>query len=287
MAKINTRELAIDLFYDLVGCGIYAVGIHSFTVPNHIAPGGLSGIATIVNYFTGFPIGTFVLILNLPILLLALKFLGGRFTMVTMKTVLVSTFMLDVVMAPVPTYVGNPLLAAIFGGLCIGIGLGVVFRRGSTTGGTDIIMRLLRLKFPHMSMGNLMMILDLMVIALSVVAFGNLEVGLYGIITIYCCSTAIDRVLSAGDKGKTVMVFSGKNSEIAAVIMQEINRGVTYLKGRGAYSGNEQDIIFCAVRSHEYVKLQRIIYSVDPSAFVVVSDSEKVYGEGFNFYVDE
>lgn len=282
MGKINRKELMLDILYDIIGCGIYAFGIHTFTVPNHIAPGGFSGLGTIVNHYTGLPIGTFVLMMNIPILLFAVRFLGRHFIYNTLKSVLISTAMLDFAMAPVPVYVGNPLLAAVFGGVCIGTGLGIVFSRGSTTGGTDVIMRLLRLKFPTMSMGTLMLMLDLLVIASSVVAFGDIEVGLYGIIAIYCSSTSIDRVLFAGDRTKTVLVFSDKHEEIAQKIMEEVNRGVTYLDGEGAYSKQRRKILLCAVRDHEFVQLKKVVNSIDPHAFVIVSDSEKIYGEGFN-----
>ena len=281
LRSINKKEVAADLLYDVVGCLIYAVGINLFTAPNHIAPGGLSGLATVIHSFVPIPIGTQVFFMNLPILLASVKVLGAGFTLNTFKTVFISTIMLNYVTAGMPKFYGDPLLAALFGGVCIGTGLGIVFSRGSTTGGTDVLMRMLKLRFPGLSMGNIMLMIDLTVILTSVLAFRNLEVGLYGIIAIYCSSTTIDKVTTMGDRGKTVYVFSEKNREIAGESMQKMNRGVTYLKGEGAYTGREQRIVLCAVRASEFFELKKLVYAVDPAAFVIVNNSEKVFGAGF------
>lgn len=276
------RELMADLGYDFIGALAYSVGIHCFTAPNQIAPGGVSGLAIIINYYFPFlPIGTLSLCMNLPLIFLALRFLGRKFTLSTLKTLLVVTVVLDVLFLGVPVYTGNPLLASLFGGVSLGAGLGIIFMRGSTTGGSDILMRLLQLKFPHLSMGKLMMLLDLVVLLLSVVAFQNIESGLYGLIAIYASSHFIDAILYGMDKGQLAYIFSLKNEEIARRIMEELGRGVTFLQATGAYSGEERQVSLCAVRQVEFYKVKRIIHEVDPEAFLIVSEVGEILGEGF------
>ena len=180
-----------------------------------------------------------------------------------------------------PIYVGDRMIGGVFGGVLMGAGLAIIFLRGSTTGGTDIISFLVKKWYPHVPIGRMIMVVDCIIIGVSVLVFGNLESALYGLISLYCCSTVIDSIIYGLDKGSMVMVVSEKNDEIAAQIMDELERGVTLLKGQGAYTGTDRDVLMCAVRKQQFARVRAIIYEKDPNAFVIVSETSEVLGEGF------
>lgn len=276
------RGLLVDIAYDIVGSAVYAIGMHCFIAASNIAPGGASGIAIMINYLTGLPIGILTLLINVPLLLLALKFLGRAFTLKTLRTVVINTVILDFAVTPlVGQYHGDPLLGALFGGVLLGAGLAIIFLRDSTTGGTDIAGRLLRLKYPHIQMGRAMLIFDGMVLLASVAVFGTLEAGLYAMITIFATSQVIDGILYGVDKGSMALIVSDKSREIAAQVLSHMDRGATLLKGVGAYSGAEKEVMVCAVRKSQFHRLKSIVYESDPSAFVIVTEANEIIGEGF------
>jgi uncharacterized membrane-anchored protein YitT (DUF2179 family) len=173
------------------------------------------------------------------------------------------------------------MIGAVFGGVLMGAGLAIIFLRGSTTGGTDIISFLVRKWYPHIPIGRLMMVVDCIIIGISILVFGNMEAGLYGLISLFCCSLVIDSIIYGMDKGSMVTVVSDKNNEIAAQIMTELERGVTLLNGKGAYTGTEREVLICAVRKQQYGRLRGIVYENDPNAFMIVSETSEVLGEGF------
>ena len=180
-----------------------------------------------------------------------------------------------------PVYVGDRMIGGVFGGVLMGAGLAIIFLRGSTTGGTDIISFLVKKWYPHVPIGRMIMVVDCIIIGVSVLVFGNLESALYGLISLYCCSMVIDSIIYGLDKGSMVMVVSEKNDEIAVQIMGELERGVTLLKGQGAYTGTDRDVLMCAVRKQQFARVRAIIYEKDPNAFVIVSETSEVLGEGF------
>lgn len=275
-------KMAANLFFELVGCVLYAVSVHCFTAPNHIAPGGVTGLATLANYLWLLPIGVVTMAVNLPLLLLAWKFLGRQFTIRTFVTVAMLSTVMDVVMPMIPTYTGNPILAALFGGVCSGAGLGLVFMRGSTTGGTDIGCRLLQLRYPHMPVGKLILAMDAIVLALSAVVYENIETLLYGMITIFTATQVIDKVLYGMDSGRMLLVMSDHPREIADQIIARVGRGVTFLQGEGAYSGQKRQVLLCAVRDPQYYRIKAIINEVDPNAFLIAAEASEILGYGFN-----
>lgn len=275
------KEFALDCLFDFVGSAVFSVGIHSFTAPALIAPGGVSGIATILNYFFHIPIGTVSLLINVPLLLLAWKFLGMGFVAKTLKSLLIMTVTLDVLFANFPIYEGDFLLAALFGGIFIGAGLGIIFMRGSTTGGTDILTKLLLLKFPYMPMGQLMMLINFSVLVASAIAFHDIEKALYGLIAIFASSKMVDMILYGGEQGKMAVIVSGKSQEIAEGIIGSMSRGVTMLKSAGAYTNREGQVALCAVRKSEFYKVKKVVQQIDPQAFIIVCDTSQVIGAGF------
>ena len=280
--KLNVKGFCMDLAYDLVGSVLYAAGIVCFVNPANMAPGGMSGVAILLNYLWGLPIGTMTIVLNIPLLILSYIFLGKSLTWKTVKSLVISSLMVDLVMARyAPIYAGDRMIGGVFGGVLMGAGLAIIFLRGSTTGGTDIISFLVKKWYPHVPIGRMIMVVDCIIIGVSVLVFGNLESALCGLISLYCCSMVIDSIIYGLDKGSMVMVVSEKNDEIAAQIMDELERGVTLLKGQGAYTGTDRDVLMCAVRKQQFARVRAIIYEKDPNAFVIVSETSEVLGEGF------
>jgi len=282
--KIKT--LLMDILFDIAGSMLIGISVNCFTAPNHMAPGGVTGIATLINYLTDMPIGTVSFLINVPLMIIAFKYLGVRFSAYTLKSMTILSLCVDlvgIIMEQIgyAGYIGNPLLASLAGGVITGTGLALVFLRGSTTGGLDIVSRLLKKKYPHMSMGRLLFLADFCVLASSVVIYGNIESGLYGIICIFANSRMLDTVLYGGDKGKSIMIVSEKYYEIAKAINNEVNRGVTLLSGQGAYSEQDRKVILCAVRHNQYPSVKRVVHNIDPNAFIIVNEATEILGMGF------
>lgn len=276
------KVIAGDIFFDIIGSFALAIGIFCFAEQADIAPGGMSGIAIMLKYLFNLPVGLMTLALNIPLLLLAWKYISHRFTLRSLKTVLFSTIVLDYIVTPYfPQYAGDRMLSSIFGGIFMGVGLAFVFMRGSTTGGTDIISHLMELRFPHVPIGTMLLIIDCVILSVSVLVFGNLESGLFGIVALFCQSKVIDGVIYGLDRGRTVMIMSPQNHRIAQRVIDEMEHGATFLKGRGAYSGNEMDVLYVVVRIPEFHQLKQITYEEDPSAFLVVGEAHQIIGEGF------
>ena len=272
-----------EILYDAMGTLAVSVGLYSFAEKINIAPGGVSGIAIIVKYLTGFPLGLTTLLLNMPLLLIAYKFMGRSFTMKTLRTVIINTIVLDMVVTPYfPQYNGDRLLGAIFGGVIIGSGLGFVFMHGSSTAGTDILGYLVERKYPHISIGKALMFIDLSILASSVVVFRDFESGLYAIVALFSQTVVINKLVYGAEKGRNLFIISQKSESIATRIMQECNRGATFLSARGAYSKNPTSVLMCVVRVWEYYRIKSIVYEEDPGAFVIATQAEHIIGEGFS-----
>ena len=281
MRRLPLKKLIPDGLLMIAGSAVFAASVTVFSAPNEIAPGGLTGIATVLNYLFAWPIGTAILIMNIPVFLIGAAKLGIKFLAKTLfASVLVSVF-IDLFTALIPAYTGNPMLAAIYGGLLSGTGLALVFLRGGTTGGADIAAKLISLKFPHISVGRIFLILDLCVILFATAVYRNVESGLYAIIFIFVSSQLVDRILYGADKGKIMLVISGRSKEIAGEIMLKLSRGVTLLKASGAYTGEDKQVLMCAVRLSETARLHTIVKSLDRDAFIIVADAGEISGEGF------
>lgn len=286
--NIDWKTLAADTAYDIAGSLVYAVGTLCFIAPNNIAPGGASGVAIMLHYLFGLPIGMTTFVINVPLILLALRYLGRVFTMKTLRTIAINTVVIDFVVAPflertnlVLLETGERLLGALFGGVCLGLGLAVIFLRDSTTGGTDIAGRLLQLRWPHIQMGRAMMICDAVVLFASIVVFRSFESGLYGMVAIFVNSRVIDSILYGVDKGTMAFIVSPCSREIAERVLREMDRGATLLKGVGAYSGEEKEVVLAAVRINQLPRLKRLVHEEDPRAFMIAAEAGEILGEGF------
>lgn len=283
LTRKRTQELAKDLLFFLAGSLVYSVSVKMFTAPNHIASGGVTGVSIVLNYLFGTPIGTMAFIINIPIFIWAIIEIGYKLVAKTFVATLLSSLAIDMIGVIIPPYEGNPMLAAIFGGVLEGVGLSLVFMRGGTTGGTDMVARLLGRHFRHLSMGKLMLGVDFLVIVFSGFAFRSIESALYAMLTIFVSTRLIDSILYGTDmgNGKVLFIMSEKNEEIAQTILRNLDRGVTALKSRGVYSGREGEVLLCAVRRYEVCKVNDIVHSADPNAFIIVGEAGEITGEGF------
>lgn len=273
----------VDIVVIIIGSGIYALGVHSFTSPNDIAPGGVTGIATIVSSVTDWKVGTLIGLMNIPLLIAGFILLNKRVMIRTLISVVVLSFMTDYAFNAVPVYIaesGSGILAAIFGGLLMGAGLGIVYVREGTTGGTDIVIKIINRFRPEMKLGTISFLINAAVAALGYFVYKNLDVVLYAVISIFVESKVMDALVYGGLEGKFLMIFSNQPQEISQKLLL-MKRGVTLLKGEGAYSGEERQVICIAVHKNEYVKVKRIVKETDPEAFVIITGANEVLGKGF------
>lgn len=277
------KEMLIDGAMFLLGSFLFAVSIDTFTAPNQIAAGGLTGVATMLNHLFGVPIGTANLLMNVPLLIWAYMEMGYQIIIKTIIATMMSSVVIDVLVPYLPQYQGDPLITIVFGGCLAGLGLALILMRGGTTGGTELGANLLSLHIRGFSLGKFIMVIDLVIVLASAVVYQDYESPLYAILVIYITSKVIDTVLYGTDSGtgKMMFIISPKNNEIASRIMTDLERGVTELKSRGAYSGKEGTVLFCAVGRQEVHKTYDIIHEIDPDAFIVVDDVGEITGLGF------
>lgn len=279
--KFNPFIFTMDTLITIFGTFLFAAAVHIFTAPNQIAPGGVTGISTIINHVTGFPIGGVNIVLNIPIMVFGLLNLGKWFMLKTVISSISFTVFIDYVLVNVPVFKGDMILTAVFGGVLMGIGLGLVLSRGGSTGGMDIINKSIQRRVPHIKLGTLTLMVDLIVIAISVFAFGSISPALYATIALFISAQAIDTVLYGFYVCKLMYIVSEKAEDIAKEIIVKMNRGATILESRGAYTDEKKPTILCAVRQHEYFKVKKIIRTIDPHAFVMISSASEIDGSGF------
>ena len=279
--RIRWKEVLIDLLYDLVGGVLYAAGLYTFAFHADFAPGGVSGLSIIFNHFTHIPIGTMSLILNIPIILLSYKFLGKTFLFKSLKSMVIMALFLDVVFPRLPTYSGNELLAALFAGALLGAGMGIVFLRGSSTGGSDFLVFMLKKVWPHMSVGQLTVIMDAIIISLGALVFKRIDAALYGVVMTAVSTVVIDKIMSGSVVGKLAFIITDHPDEVATAISERAGRGSTLFEGTGTYTGQRRYMLMCACSKTEIVQVRRAAYEVDHKAFVMITDYSETFGEGF------
>ncbi len=279
--KINYKELILDILICSAGAFIYAVGVNCFVSPNEISSGGATGLAILANHLWNFPIGTAMFAINIPLFVISLIVFGKGFIVKTLFSTFMTSLFIDVGTLFMPTYEGDKMLASLFGGAIMGVGLGVIFTRGSTSGGTDIMGKLLKKAFPHLSMGRLVMICDLFIVLLAGVVYRNIESILYATIVFIVSSKSIDMLLYGSDRGKMIMIISDNADEIAKAITSETPRGVSILPCQGAYTGKAKHMLLSVVRPHEVAKMRKIVKRFDEKPFIIISDAAEILGLGF------
>lgn len=277
----NTYYFITDFLFWCIGAALYAAAVDCFASPNNIAPGGVTGLSTLLNYKFGLPIGAAIILLNIPILAVAYKKFGIKFIARTIiGTVLTSAF-IDIGQLFLPMYTGDRLLAAMFGGAVSGIGLGLILSKGATSGGTDILGRLLKLRFPHISLGSIMLGMDIIVMALAGLVYGNIESMLYSAVFFYISSRSIDYMVYGASKSTMLFIVTTYGDIIPNKILSEIGRGVTMLPVTGAYTGEEKKMLIIVARPNEIADITRIVKSTDENAFVIKMEAGEVLGKGF------
>lgn len=263
-----------------ISCLFYAVAITMFLDPNSLAPGGVTGIAIILNRITGLETGTLIWLINIPILLLGVWKFGIRFILSTLYCTALVSFATNI-LTPVGALTEDPLVAALAGSCLMAVSMGMIFKAGSTTGGTDIIVKVLRLRIPHLKTGSLFLIIDVMIVTASAFIFKNIDRAIYAGLTVFLTSVILDIVLYGRDGAKLIYIISDRYEEITSRLLKELNIGVTHIQGTGAYSGKEKNVIFCAVRKQLSPKTEAIVREEDPEAFMIISSANEIYGEGY------
>ena len=270
-----------------LGAVIYALAFDWFVAPNQIAMGGVTGLAQIVNALVPvLPVGVLSILVNVPLFLAGWRLLGGRLLVSSLYAMAVSSLAIDVIawMHTFPPM--DPILATLYGGAGMGVGLGLVFSQGATTGGTDIIGKLLKLKFPWLPIGKLVMIPDMVVVILAAVVFGTVNAALYGLIQMYLLSKVMDMILYGWDTSRVAYIITDRWEETVQGLL-DMNRGVTLLQGKGAYTGAEKQVLLVAFRQREIVPIKRMLREIDTKAFFIVCDAHEILGEGFGDYQKE
>lgn len=263
-----------------IAAAVYAVGVGVFLDPNALAPGGVTGISIILNRVTGIGTGTLILILNIPILILGLWRFGARFIVSTVYcTVLVSFF--TGLTGTFGSITDDLFLAALAGGVLTAVGMGLVFKAGATTGGMDIIVKLLRAKMPGVKTGTLFLMVDVIVVSLSAIVFRDIERAIYAAVTLFISSNVLDMMLYGGDGAKLLYIISECHECITERILKELGIGVTYVNGSGAFSGREKRVILCVVHKNISPKVEEIVKEEDPLSFMIVTKATEIYGEGY------
>lgn len=279
--KQKIKTFLIDLGYDIVGSFIYALGIYTFAKASNFAPGGISGLAIIANYLWNMPIGIVNIILNIPLIIISYKIVGRAFMLKSFKTMLINTIFLDLIFPLIPMYTGQPFMAALFSGVFIGAGLALFYMRGSSSGGTDFLIMTLRVLKPHMSIGMLTVLIDVVVIVLGWPVFGSVDSILYGFIASFATSIVIDKIMYGIDSGTLAIIITTNGFDVAEKISEVTGRGSTAIQAMGTYSKESKDVLMCACSNKEAYAIRRAVFEIDEGAFVMVTETSSVYGEGF------
>ena len=264
---------------------VYALSFVWCFDPTGIAFGGITGIAQIINnLLPAVPVGATVIVLNIPLFLLGWRLIGGKLLVSSLYAMAVSSLFIDLLSSLRAWEPMDPLLSCIFGGLLLGGSLGVIFLQGATTGGTDLAARLLKLRLAWLPMGKLLLAIDLGVIILVALFFRNLNTALYGFIALYISTLAMDGILYGLDTAKVAYIISDRNDEICSAIVHDLDRGVTILQGRGAYTGADKKVLMCAFKQREIAAIKAAVKGIDPDAFLIVCNAHEVLGDGFRQY---
>lgn len=265
---------------------VYAVGVSLFTDPNNMAPGGVTGISIILSRLLPVSTGTLIFLINVPILIFAVLKFGHELTTSTIyATMLISFF--TTLLEPFGAATDDILLAALVGGTLTAVSIGVIMRAGATTGGMDIIVKALRLHFPHLKTGKIFFIADTLVVTLSGIVFRDLNAALYAAISAICTSVVMDIVLYGRDEAKLLYIISDRAEEIAGRLLSDLDIGVTYIKGQGAYSGDNKRVIMCVVKKPVSPRAEEIVKQEDPNSFMIITSATEVFGEGYKSYFSE
>ncbi len=277
--KTHKREILMAYAQILIGSVIGAAAYPAFLIPNNIAPGGLTGVATILNYLAGWPVGITSLVLNIPLFLFGYRTMGKIFAFRSLVATALFTILIDIL--PLGPVSEDPLLGTLFGGVVLGIGLGLILRGGATTGGSDMVARMVHRRFSFITVGMFLFALDFLVVLAAAVFIGGTQ-ALYAMIDIYVCGRVIDAVMVGFGGNKACFVMTDAWQKITGRVLNEIERGCTLLEARGAYSGRSRPVVMCVMSRQEMTALKRIVQEEDEKAFMFITEAHEALGEGFS-----
>ncbi len=276
------KELGLDTLYDIAGSVLFAMGYYTFAEDGGFAPGGVTGIAMLIRHYVSWlPLGTLTLALNVPVILACLPVLGRKYLVKSLRTMVVSTFFLDVVFTRLPVYDGSRLLCAVFTGICAGAGLALIYMRGSSTGGSDFVIAAVKKKRPHLSFGQITLALDGLVILAGWPVFGDIDAILYGLIAVVASTIVMDKVIYGAGSGKLVIAVTDHGMKAAQAIAEAVDRGATLAPARGSYTGLNKEMLYCACSNNEVFRVRNAICGADERAIIMVCEANEVFGEGF------
>lgn len=265
---------------------LYAIGVSLFLDPNNLASGGITGIAIILNRITGLETGTLYLILNIPIVLLGLWKFGWKFMISTAYAILLTSAFTNL-LAGYTVITTEPLLAAVAGSVFLAVGIGLIFKAGATTGGTDILIKILRLRYKHVKTGRLFFITDFFIVTISGLLFRDFNIAMYAMIAVVITGKVLDLVLYGADEAKLIYIISEKPEQITGRLLDEIDSGVTYLKGIGGYSNEAKRVIMIVTKKQQAPRVEEVVKEEDAGAFMIVTNANEIYGEGYKSLFSE
>lgn len=281
MKAIKTKDYVWQYVLIIIGSALFAAGFQFFLYPNSIIVGGVSGIAMIINYLTDLPVGVMNIVLNIPLFIIAWRQFGTKFVIGSFVGMMLSSVFVDLFALVSYSPTDDMLLACIIGGAIKGLGMGIIYYAGATTGGTDIIAKFVRLKYPYINFGTLILITDAIIILAFAIIFHKVEGAMYAVIAMFVVSRVIDLVLYGVDNSNVCYIISEKSEQLVNDITDSLHRGVTILEGEGAYSHQNKQVLLCVVKRTQVSDIRKIIKSVDENAFFIITDAKNVFGKGF------
>lgn len=284
--RSKAKSFVVDLLFWIVGTYLYSFGFVYFLTPNKLAAGGITGLASLVNVLWKVPTGVLVLAANIPLFIAAWKKFGLGFIFRTMIATALNSVFLDTIPLYLPEYHGDLIICALFGGLTTGLGLGMVLRHEATTGGVDILGRLLRLRFQFLSMGTLELMMDIIVVVITGLVYKSIDSMLYSLIVIFVSGRAVDFVIYGTYRSKMLLIVTQKADDIVSEITAKSTRGVTIMPVQGGYTGEKKNMLLCVVRATEVAGIRRMIMKYDDNPFIIIADASEVLGLGFKSHND-
>ena len=278
--KVKIKKIILEMLGTILGSFIMALGVSLFLLPNQLSSGGVAGIATITYYLLNIPMGTMILLINIPLFLISIFKIGKYFFIKTLIGTASLSLFIDILDKFEPL-TEDRFLACVYGGIILGIGTAILLKANSSTGGSDLVSYLAKKYKPTAQAGNIIVIIDIVIVTLNMIFFKEIEIGLYSAIAIYLMGKMIDILFEGIDFTKLMIIISDKNEEIAKAILEKIERGSTGLYGKGMYTNKEKLVLMCAAYRNDVSKIKMIARKIDPRSFIVITNSREVVGQGF------
>ena len=278
--KLMLRQNAYDIFLLVIGCFVMACGTSFFLLPNQLSTGGFTGIATIFYYFFKFPLGTTMFVLNIPFFIWSYFRIGKKFILKSLIGTFTLSFFLNL-LTEIPVMIEDKFLASIYGGIIIGLGLAIVLKSGASTGGSDLLIYLIRSYKPNFQASSIIVIIDVIIVGLNVIFFKNLEIGLYSAIAIYILGKIIDIAFEGINFTKIIFIISNKYGKIAKDIETKTDRGNTGIYTKGMYTNEDRMMLMCVGNRNEVAKIKKIALDIDKKAFIIITNAREIFGKGF------